>query len=229
MSELDEIVRRIKRDLAADYEARLRAALSGKDPAWLTDELVSLLVERDLGVESAAPADAPGTAIDEAAVREFIDTRADVDRARLLRPDAPAKGTALLAPEHLTAAGMELLDQTRQMLSALLFGDDTTGVVLDRAQPELLTVMLPRAKANALDFLRASTELAAVGTWHDPEDVSDDERADNVVLEVQFGEVASELVGSGVMTALRLINELEINEQVLYARMVNLEETSLPG
>ena len=94
-------------------------------------------------------------------------------------------------------------------------------------QQELLTVVLPRHKADALDFLRASTELAAVGTWHDPQDVSNDERADNVVLEVQFGEVESELVGTGVLAALRLINELEINEQVLYVRMVNVEETSL--
>ena len=48
------------------------------------------------------------------------------------------------------------------------------------------------------------TELAAAGTWQDPESVSNDERADNV-----------------------LINNLDINEQVLYARMINAEETTL--
>jgi len=229
LSELDQIVDQIKRDLAADYESRLRAALAGRDPAWLTDALVGLLVERDVGVEASTPVDAPGTAIDEAALRDFIERHTHFDRSVLLRADAPAQGTVLLKADHLTVPGTELLGRARQMLSALLFGDETTGVVLDRAQQELLTVVLPRAKAGALDFLRASTELAAVGTWNDPEDVSNDERADSVVLEVQFGEVASELVGSGVMTALRLINELEINEQVLYARMVNLEETSLPG
>jgi hypothetical protein len=47
------------------------------------------------------------------------------------------------------------------------------------------------------------------------------------VLEVQFGEVESEAVGTGILAALRLINELEINEQVLYVRMVDVEETSL--
>ena len=53
------------------------------------------------------------------------------------------------------------------------------------------------------------------------------ERADNVLLEVQFGEVQGELVGRGIVTCLSLINHLEINEQVLYARMVTIEETTL--
>ena len=86
---------------------------------------------------------------------------------------------------------------------------------------------MPRAKASALDFMRASTELAAAGTWQDPDSVSNDERADNVLLEIQFGETAGELVGHGIVTALSLINNLEINEQVLYARMINVEETTL--
>jgi len=69
--------------------------------------------------------------------------------------------------------------------------------------------------------------MVAEGTWHDPENVSNDEHAENAVLEVQFGEVESEAVGTGILAALRLINQLEINEQVLYVRMVNVEETSL--
>jgi hypothetical protein len=75
--------------------------------------------------------------------------------------------------------------------------------------------------------MRASTELAAAGTWQDPDSVSNDERADNVLLEVQFGETADELVGRGIVTALSLINSLEVNEQILYARMINVEETTL--
>ena len=86
---------------------------------------------------------------------------------------------------------------------------------------------LPRSKAGALDFMRASTELSAAGTWQDPDSVSSDERADNVLLEVQFGEVADELVGRGIVVTLSLINNLEVNEQVLYARMINVEETTL--
>jgi hypothetical protein len=139
----------------------------------------------------------------------------------------PHKGTAVLGPEHRTVQGEAELQRARGLLSALLFGDEAAGVGLDRTQQELLTVVLPKHKADVLDFLRASTEISAVGTWRDPEDVSNDEQAENVVLELQFGEVESEAVGTGVLAALRLINELEINEQVLYVRMVNVEETSL--
>ena len=86
---------------------------------------------------------------------------------------------------------------------------------------------VPRDKVDALDFMKATTELSALGTWQDPELVSNDQRADNVLLEVEFGEVEGELVGDGIVRTLSLINSLEINEQILYARMVNVEQTTL--
>jgi hypothetical protein len=226
LSDLDEIVEDIRRGLAPEYSDRLRAALAGKDKAWLVDELVRLIVERDLSIAPQTDVANPNV-VDEEFIGRFLDDHAELERDGLLRGAAPAKGTALLGADHRTAAGEAALKRARDMLTALLFGDESSGVALDRVQQELLTVVLPRHKADTLDFLRASTEVAAVGTWHDPQDVSNDERADNVVLEVQFGEVESEVVGTGVMAALRLINELEINEQVLYVRTVNVEETSL--
>ena len=60
-----------------------------------------------------------------------------------------------------------------------------------------------------------------------PDSVSNDERAANVLLEVQFGETADELVGRAIIVALSVINTLEVNEQVLYARMIDIEETTL--
>jgi hypothetical protein len=75
--------------------------------------------------------------------------------------------------------------------------------------------------------MKATTELSALGTWQDPERVSNDLRADNVLLEVEYGETDGELVGDGIIRALSLINSLEINEQVLYARMINVEQTTL--
>jgi hypothetical protein len=57
--------------------------------------------------------------------------------------------------------------------------------------------------------------------------VSNDIRADNVIVEVEFGDVAGELVGHGIVRCLSLINNLEVNEQVLYARMINVEESTL--
>jgi hypothetical protein len=142
---------------------------------------------------------------------------------------APVKGTTSIGSEHRSPSGEDLLQRAKDVLFALLFGDASTGTDLDRTQQELLTFALPRHKAGAVDFMRASTELAAAGTWQDPESVSNDERADNVLLEVQFGDTAGELVGHGVVTALGLINNLEVNEQVLYARMIDVEQTTLIG
>ena len=86
---------------------------------------------------------------------------------------------------------------------------------------------VPRDKVEALDFMKATTEMSALGTWQDPERVSNDQRADNTVLEVEYGEIDGELVGDGIVRTLSLINNLEINEQVLYARMINVEQTTL--
>ena len=52
-------------------------------------------------------------------------------------------------------------------------------------------------------------------------------RADNVLLQVEFGETASENIGNGIVRTLALINHLEINEQILYARMENIEQSTL--
>jgi len=226
LSDLDDIVEEVRRQLAPDYADRLRAALEHRDKAWLVDELVRVLVERDLGV-APQPDVADPNVVDEEFIRRFVKEHVEAGHDGLLRADAPHRGTSLLGPDHRTVAGEAALGRARQTLSALLFGDQASGVALDRTSHELLTVVLPRHKAPVLDFLRASTEMSAVGTWHDPEDVSNDEHADNVVLEVQFGEVESEAVGTGILAALRLINELEINEQVLYVRVVDVEETSL--
>lgn len=54
------------------------------------------------------------------------------------------------------------------MLYALLFGDETTATRFHRVQRELLTLTLPRAKAEAFDFIPAATELSGAGMWRDP-------------------------------------------------------------
>jgi hypothetical protein len=171
-------------------------------------------------------------AIDAAWVASFVERHRARDRAALiaegaLLADAPAKGTDPIGPADRSPAGEELLVQAKDVLFALLFGDPSTNTRLDRVQRELLTLTLPRFKAGALDFMRASTEISGAGTWQDPDSVSNDVRADNVILEVEFGEVAGELVGQGIVRCLSLINNLEVNEQVLYARMINVEESTL--
>ncbi len=246
METIEGIVRAINRDLTPQFEERLRQALAGRDREWLIDQIVRLTldahsleeVDRRIELEQKERARDERLArvrrmsVDREAVEAFVRRHAETSRESLiasghLRPDAPAKGTALLGAEHRSESGEALLTEAKDMLFALLFGDESSNTRLDRTQHELLTLALPRHKAAALDFMRASTELAAAGTWQDPDSVSSDARADNVLLEVQFGEVAGELVGTGIVRALSVINNLEVNEQVLYARMINVEETTL--
>ncbi len=246
MPTIEDLVRAINRDLSPEFEERLRAALADQDREWLIDQIVRLsldahsLEEIDRRVEREAKSRAraerlarvQALGVTEETLTRFVDEFAGVSREQLqadgrLAADAPAKGTLLLTATHRSDAGEALLLLAKDMLFALLFGDSASNTQLDRVQHELLTLALPRGKAAALDFMRAATELAAAGTWQDPDNVSNDERADNVLLEVQFGETAGELVGRGIVTALSLVNSLEINEQVLYARMINIEETTL--
>ncbi len=52
-------------------------------------------------------------------------------------------------------------------------------------------------------------------------------RGANTKLQVEYGEIAEELVGNGITACLQLTNNLEVNEVVLYARMENVEESNL--
>ena len=246
MSTIESMVQSINRELTPQFEERLRAALADRDREWLIDQVVRLTldahslqeIDRRVEVEAKARARAERLErvrkleLDAAALEHFIERHSGTTREGLiadgkLRADAPQKGTLALTSEHRSAGGDALLVEAKDVLFALLFGDASSGTQLERTQHELLTIAVPKFKAGALDFMRASTELTATGTWQDPESVSNDERAENVLLEVQFGDTASERVGAGIVIALSLINNLEINEQVLYARMINVEETTL--
>lgn len=170
--------------------------------------------------------------LDRLSLKHFIDTHRHTAREQLidtghLAPHAPVKGTTLLTPHHRTPAGNALLQLTKDILFALLFGDAHTNTHFHRVERELLTLTLPRAKSHAMGFLQAATELSAAGTWQDPDSVSHDQRAENVILEVEYGEISEEWIGDGIVTTLRLINNLEVNEQILYARMINIEQSTL--
>jgi hypothetical protein len=170
--------------------------------------------------------------MDEVKLHTFIEQYRSVDRENLtrqglLRVDAHPKGTFLIPTSQRSEQGTALLEQTKDYLYVFLFGDESTNAKLKCIQQELLTVTVPVFKVFALDFMKATTELSAHGTWQDPESVSNDLRADNTLLQVEYGEVEGELIGDGIKTALSLINNLEINEQVLYARMENIEQSTL--
>jgi hypothetical protein len=246
MLNIDHIVRRINKELVPQFEEKLRAYLADQNKEWLIEQIVRLTLDahslqamdRKIKQEIIAKNRAErfervkAIQLDRAKLTEFIKqfdgyTRESLIKDGYLLAKAPEKGTDLISEEFHTEKGSQLLVYAKDVLFALLFGDASTHATFDRHQQELLTLTLPRFKAEALDFMKATTELSALGTWQDPDSVSNDQRADNVIFEVEYGEIEGELIGNGVIHCLSLINNLEVNEQILYARMINLEQSTL--
>ncbi len=246
MPNIETIVRQINREFVPHFEEKLRAFLGEQDREWLIEQIVRLTLdahsleemdrrhfkeeENRRRAERSERVQALG--LEMVKLREFLEAHKGQDRERLigekyLKADAPAKGTDLITAKFRSAQGNALLALAKDMLFGLLFGDETTNTRFDRVQRELLTLTVPRMKIDALDFMKATTELSAVGTWQDPKGAANDMQADNVVLEIEYGEVEGELIGDGVVLALSLINNLEINEEILYGRMENIEQSTL--
>ncbi|MFE0812928.1 hypothetical protein ACFW4M_35915 [Streptomyces sp. NPDC058794] len=249
VTDIGALVREVRQELADELRLRLRRALADRPREWLVNQLLDLALAPGLPAQrgnhpGAAPAEESAEerqrraervrtlALDLERLRRFIDDYRVLDRDALigrgLLIDPPVKGSCSLGPEHRSPEGERLLTEAKDLLHALLFGDEEAGVRLERVERELLTLTLPRHKAHAIAFvLRAATEIGAAGTWRDPGGMANDERAPNTILQVEYGEVAEELVGNGITACLRLINNLEVNEVVLYARMENVEESTL--
>ncbi|MBI3737533.1 MAG: hypothetical protein HY258_00615 [Chloroflexi bacterium] len=246
MSTIETVVRQINRDLVPQFEEKLRAHLAAQDREWLIEQVVRLtldahsLQEMDRKrfreeedrkrTERARRVRALG--LDRDQLKKFVDKYKGQDRKRLIRDgylkkSAPVKGADLIKGKSRFPKGNALLESAKDMLFGLLFGDESTNTYFDRIQRELLTLTVPRAKSDALDFMKATTELSALGTWQDPKGAANDMQADNVVLEIEYGEIEGELIGDGIVVALSLINNLEINEEILYGRMENIEQSTL--
>ncbi|MFH1185713.1 MAG: hypothetical protein V1755_11860 [Chloroflexota bacterium] len=246
MSNIEIVVRQINRELVPQFEEKLREHLAHQDKEWLIQQVIRLtldahsLEEKDRRrfreEEDRKRAERAKRVkqmrLDRARLVSFLGEYRGYDRPRFIREgflkqDCPGKGTDMIEASFRSKQGESLLDLAKDMLYGLLFGDEATNTTLQRRQRELLTLTVPRLKAEALDFMKATTELSAVGTWQDPRGAANDMQADNVVLEVEYGEIDGELVGDGIVLALGLINNLEINEEILYGRMENVEQTTL--
>lgn len=246
MPNIEVLVRQINRDLVPQFEEKLRAHLELQDRDWLIEQVVRLtldahsLEEKDrrrfreeedrTRAERARRVGEMG--LDRERLARFLAEYANHDRTRLieiglLTTGCPPKGGDLIEPRFRSKKGEEVLQLSKDMLYGLLFGDESTRTQFERTQRELLTLTVPRLKADALDFMKATTELSALGTWQDPRGAANDMQADNVVLEVEYGEIDGELIGDGIVLSLRLINNLEINEEILYGRMENVEQSTL--
>lgn len=246
MSTIEAIVRQINKDLVPQFEEKLRAYLAGQDRDWLIEQIVRLTLD----AHSLEEMDCQHIRQEEARRRQERAERVkkmnlDLDRLQAfiaqykgfsretliqenyLASEAPARGTDLITGEFRSKNGTELLQHAKDMLFGMLFGDESTNTRFKRTQRELLTLTIPRLKEVALDFMKATTELSAKGIWQDPHAATHDLRTDNIVLEIEYGEVEGEQIGEGIVTALRLINNLEINEELLYGRIEKIEKSTL--
>ncbi len=246
MIQIEKIIRNINRELAPQFEQRLREQLAGRDKEWLIEQVVRLtldahsLREKD-GIfnqrqkkERRAQrfARIKDLGLDSQKLDNFIARYASFDRALLLNQgfltgSPPEKGARAITAKNLSDKGQRLLQESKDVLFAILFGDAANNTHFHRTRRELLSVTLPQFKADALDFMQADTEIDAEGTWRDPKNISNDEQAKNIILQVEYGEIKEELLGHGIVRTLSLINNLEINEQLLYARIIKVEESTL--
>jgi hypothetical protein len=246
MPHIESVIRSINRGLIPQFEEKLRAYLAQQDKEWLIEQIIRLSLDahsleemdRKTLQELKARKRAERAervrelALDEPKLVAFLEMYKGHDRETLVREGfliepLPEGGSDVIPPGCRSEKGEALLTTAKDTLFALLFGDQETNTSFQRVQQELLTMTLPVFKVDALDFMKATTELSAQGTWQDPESVSNDMRADNVLLQVEYGEVESENIGHGIVRTLALINHLEINEQILYARMENIEQSTL--
>ena len=246
MPNIEAILSQINKEIVPQFEEKLRAHLAQMDKEWLIEQIVRLTLdahsleemdrkhirEEETRRRRERAERVKKIHLDQEKLKEFVDQYKDFSREKLiedsfLSADAPPKGTELITEEFRSVEGNELLQHAKDLLFGFLFGDEDTNTYFSRGRRELLTLTVPRIKSDALDFMKATTELSAQGTWQDPKGAANDMRADNVVLEIEYGEIEGERIGDGVVTALRLINNLEINEAILYGRMETIEQSTL--
>jgi hypothetical protein len=245
MPNIESILQEINKELTPQFEEKLRAYLADQDKDWLIEQIIRLtldahsLQEKDrqhIREEKKRKLQERAKRVqelnlDEQKLAEFVNSYQGYTRDRLIQKNlllagAPSKGTGLITNDFRTAEGNQLLQYAKDMLFALLYGDESNTQV-PRTQRELLTLTIPRAKAETLDFMKSRTELHATGTWQESNSSATERQVENVVLEIEYGETEKEKIGDGIITALTLINNLEINEKILYGRMEKVEQSTL--
>ena len=242
---IEKVIREINKELVPEFKTKLRFHLEKQDKAWLIEQIIRLTIDKHSRQEwdqkisqeikqqkrAERLARLKEMELDEPKLDSFISQYEKYNRVRLVEEgyliNPPPKGTDLIATECRSEKGEALLIQAKDILFAILFGDESAYVKFDRVAEELLTLTLPRFKAQTIDFLKATTEIGGLGSWQDPDNISNDDQVENILFQVEYGEVASERIGDGVLATLNLINNLEVNEEVLYARMINVEQSTL--
>src|SRR5215210_1748781 len=195
MPNIEAILSQINKEIVPQFEEKLRAHLAEQDKEWLIEQIVRLTLDahsleemdrkhfkeeetrrRQERVERVKTLD-----LDEKKLKEFVHQYKEYSREKLMEEDllaveAPAKGGELITESFRSAEGEELLRQAKDMLFGFLFGDESTNTQFHRSQRQLLTLTIPRIKSDALDFMKATTELSAQGIWQDPKGAANDLR-----------------------------------------------------
>ncbi len=119
MSTIETVVRSINRDLMPQFEERLRAVFAEQDRERLIDQVVRLTLDAH--------------------------SLEEIDRRVVVQAKARARAERLARVQHqgLDRRALEaLLTRAKDVLFALLFGDESTNTHLDRVQHEPLTMAL---------------------------------------------------------------------------------------
>jgi hypothetical protein len=246
MTTIETIVRQINREIVPQFEEKLRTYLAEQDKEWLIEQIVRLTLdahslqemdrkhykEEENRRRTEFSERVKGLSLNMEKLTAFISayrktTRAELIEKGCLHPAAPEKGGEMITVEFRTEKGNELLQYAKDILFCLLFGDAEVNTDFERDHRELLSLTVPRMKTEALNFMKATTEIDALGTWQDPKGTASDSRADYILMEIEYGEVKGEHIGEGIVSALKIINNLEINEKILYARMSEIEQSTL--
>ncbi len=227
MPTIESIVRQINREIVPQFEENPRAYLDGQDREWLIEQIVRLTLDahslQELDRKHYKEEENRRRAefdervkqlrLDENTLREFIAAYRKITREELvskgyLLQTAPPKGGELITGEFRTGEENTLLQYAKDILFGLLFGDIDFNVNFQRDHRELLSLIMPRMKTESLNFMKATTEFDALGTWQYPKGAASDSRADYIVMEIEYGEVQGEWIGEGIVSALKLVNNL---------------------
>ncbi len=239
MDNISSIIKKAQDDLFPELEAKIRSELEQKDKDWLIDQIIYLTCERhslhaqreNLEDMEKRLARIAKKGYDDQTVDGFVGKYRNIHRADLENSgflvSPPHMGLAAIEPRQRSTKGEALLEEARDMLYTLLYGDKDINVHITRGKEEILTMVLPQGKSDTLSFLKAVTEMNTTGTWKDPQGISNDDQANNIGLQVEFGDNVKGNAGLAVFVALNLINLLHVNEQIFYARMEKVERSSL--
>lgn len=117
-------------------------------------------------------------------------------------------------------------EKIKRCINQLLYEPESS-----QTDSELLSIVILKKKADKFNFLTGFTKFSAVGSWRDIGadgrviKTYPDER--NVQIDVEFKDRPDEAVHKRLLDLFREFNRRHVGEQLLYTRVVPVEESSL--